>query len=525
MSDQSGHDPRCMKKAAAARRNWILLLVAISIALVVFVAVDVRRRGRTEPLPPDQAALVDPADTRPFPFGRSTGAHKTDLTAYTAAARMFTDGRTAEEAYAARSPRGWRYQYPPLLAALLTPIARLETTTQSLLFGLFTAALVIALLVESRAWWRILGAPGDERAISLPGFIAMGAIAATALPALNTLQRGQVGLLVLWPLMIGFRLAWTSRSAAGSIGGGVALAFPAVLKFIPIMPVGIALLMAVGAALRRANRTVSASAAPRVRAVASFAGLVVGAIAFIGIVPGLLVGPQRTIEGTKIFVEGVVTNPAFSEEWDFEIHANRNQSLDSAAWKLVRSLRGEARVAADPLRLESAPAPESAIGTAPQETVPISESGTGTSSARPRALDFVSALIRALLALAALVTAIRLARESTRGAFAGFGIACLATLVVSPVSWGHHFTMLLPAMLAIPAWLEARGRATAAFAFSFSLGLAVVLHYSAIDSLGAIGLLGITGAVALVCTMVGTWQSLRTAPSQGAPPPRSAPTP
>lgn len=504
----------------SAARRWALILGIVALVLVILVVVDVRRRGRTEPLPPETTAKIeqpapdraaplddssharDARDAPIFPFGRSTSKHRTDLTAYTAAARVFADGGSAEDAYRAQSPRGWRYQYPPLLAALLAPISGFSTKTQSLLFGLLTAALIILTLVEARAWWRTLERPGDERPSPLPLFIVIGAIAATALPALNTLQRGQVGVLVVLPLMTGFRMLWTSRTAFGTALGGVLLAFPAVLKFIPMMPVGIAFLMTVAATRGGASR----------RFVAGAAGLAAGILLFAAIVPAALIGPERTLDATRIFMDRVVSNPEFSHDWQFELHANRNQSLDSAAWKLVRTLTGVERVAADPLDLDD---------------------GDEREAGPPRWFSLGSMALRALLVLLAVAAALRLARDGVRGAFAGFGIACLATLVVSPVSWGHHFTMLLPTMLAVPAWLDARGRSGAALVFSFVLGGAVVVHYVAVDLAGPIGLLGLTSGALLGALVVFAWRaaappSLREGRShtlRAAPSPTSAPSP
>lgn len=468
-----------MLKQAADERRWRLIMGTAAVVLVLFVVVDVRRRGRTEPLPEGSAAMLERDSARLLPFGHSTGVHRTDLTAYTAAARVFATGGSAEQAYRAQSPRGWRYQYPPLLASLLQPISALSTPTQSLLFGLLSAALALALLDESRRWWRLLADPPDGPHATLPLFIAIAAALACFFPLLNTLQRGQVGLLVLWPLMAGFRLLWSGGTPLQRGLGGVLLAFPAVLKFIPIMPVGIAALMMLAAAWP--PRT--AIAVPRVRAGAL--GLLLGALLFAVVAPAVLIGPTRTIDATRIFMRSVVANPEFSRDWDFERHSNRNQSLDSAAWKLARTITGAERVAADPLDLEP---------------------GEQREPDAPPALARLTLVLRVLCTVGAVIVAMRLARDGTRGACAGFGLACLATLVVSPVSWGHHFTMVLPAVLALPAWLEARGRSPSAFATSAILAGAILLHYALIDLAGALGLLGLTSTAVLIALIVTIWR-------------------
>jgi len=502
-------DDAAVRVRIEPRHLWPLTLVAVATALVILVSTDVRRRGRIEPAPTvsnavsigvDDGASMSHRDGagRNFPFGIAERGHRTDLTAYTAAARVLHDGGSAADAYAARSPRGWRYQYPPLLASLLQPLSTLATTTQALVFGLICSAFALLMLDESRRWWRLLAAPGDAPPIPMPAYIAIGAIAAVTLPALNSLQRGQVGLLVIWPLMAGFRLLWTSRRAWPAIAGGVLMSFPAVMKLLPALPAAFALLMAIAAALVGASRgralasarSVAASeapgggAAPR-RAANAFVGLLLGAALFAFVVPAALIGPSRTIDASGIFWRQVMTNPSFSTDWEFEIHANRNQSLDSAAWKLVRSLSGGERVAADPLGREK---------------------GAHAEAPRPRWFDFASTACRGALGLGALVVSLRLARHGIRGAFAGFGVAALATLVISPVSWGHHFSMLLPAMLAVPAFLESRGRSLASFTFSIGIGAAVLLHYASIDALGAIGLLGLACGAAVALLVPILWR-------------------
>lgn len=478
------------------RQHWPLILVAVGVALAILVYADVRRRGRIEPVPIESSLPLHDASGRVYPFGIAERGHRTDLTAYTAAARVLHDGGSAEEAYAARSPRGWRYQYPPLLASLMQPISTLAPTTQALVFGLICSAFALLLLDESRRWWQRLSAPGDAPVVPMPAYIAIGAIAAVTLPALNSLQRGQVGLLVIWPLMAGCRLMWTAPRAWARILGGVLMAFPAVMKLIPALPAGFAVLMAVAAAIRSGGRqgaTAStrnvaareeapAVAAPR-RAMSAAVGLALGAVLWALLVPSMLIGPTRAVDATRIFWREVMTNPSFSTDWEFEIHANRNQSFDSAAWKLMRTLTGGERVAADPLGREE---------------------GVQADAQRPRWFDLASTAVRGALGFGALIVALRLSRRGTRSAFAGFGVAALTTLVVSPVSWGHHFSMLLPAMLAIPAYLESRGRSGASFTFSTGIGGAMLLHYAWVDGFGAIGLLGLAcgGALALLLPML-----------------------
>ena len=77
-------------------------LVGLLLAATIWGFVDVRRRAYPHPESPEE--------------------HKTDLTVYTEAGAAFFDGG---KPYEVRNPRGWTYVYPPILALLLAPLARL----------------------------------------------------------------------------------------------------------------------------------------------------------------------------------------------------------------------------------------------------------------------------------------------------------------------------------------------------------------------------------------------------------------
>ena len=57
-------------------------------------------------------------------------------------------------------------------------------------------------------------------------------------PTLNCLQRGQIGVVLLYPLLLGFRLVLLGKRRTSWFLGGVVLALPVVLKLTPILPVG-----------------------------------------------------------------------------------------------------------------------------------------------------------------------------------------------------------------------------------------------------------------------------------------------
>jgi hypothetical protein len=73
----------------------------------------------------------------------------------------------------------------------------------------------------------------------------------------------------------------------------------------------------------------------------------------------------------------------------------------------------------------------------------------------------------------------------------GFGQAAALSLIVSPVSRGHYFVMLLPVLLVAPLWLSERGRPRAAnWAVWLPAGM-TILHYALLNTVGRIGWYGL----------------------------------
>ncbi|HVG94578.1 MAG TPA: hypothetical protein VND21_09030, partial [Planctomycetota bacterium] len=91
-----------------------LLLVLLAAAALVFGLRDVRQRARLD---------------------RGLSHHRTDFTVYTAASEAVWSG---EDPYEARSPRGWRYVYPPLLAILFRPLLELPVEDAAFLWYLLS---------------------------------------------------------------------------------------------------------------------------------------------------------------------------------------------------------------------------------------------------------------------------------------------------------------------------------------------------------------------------------------------------
>ena len=66
-------------------------------------------------------------------------------------------------------------------------------------------------------------------------WLGIAVVVAALLPTLNCLQRGQVGIMVLYLLLLGERLVLDGRTYRAWLVGGIVLALPA-LKIVPLLP-------------------------------------------------------------------------------------------------------------------------------------------------------------------------------------------------------------------------------------------------------------------------------------------------
>src|SRR5262249_4910764 len=117
--------------------------------------------------------------------------------------------------------------------------------------------------------------------------------------------------------------------------------------------------------------------------------------------------------------------------------------------------------------------------------------------------------IQALLAALAVAAAWRTGgRRRPLGPAAVFGLGGMLSLVLSPISWAHHFVIGLPGVLFVPWWLWCRGRPAAAWWLAVAPATMVALHYFLIDTgwierpfghalslMWVVGLLGVGTAV------------------------------
>ena len=74
----------------------------------------------------------------------------TDLTVYTKAGAAFFDGR---DPYTVANHRGWHYLYPPLLAIVVAPLAKLDSQWQVVIWYFLNLAITAGCCYEA---WRLL---------------------------------------------------------------------------------------------------------------------------------------------------------------------------------------------------------------------------------------------------------------------------------------------------------------------------------------------------------------------------------
>jgi len=249
--------------------------VALIVALTIWGYVDVRRRGEIIP--------------------GHIESHSTDFTVFTEAGAAFFDGR---DPYRVTNPRGWHYLYPPLFALLVSPLVSLDSKSQVVVWFVVSLALGLGCYGETRRLWRLLatgGANAHSRYAArcdpkseVVVFVGL----AVCLPALECLQRRQLGIALMYPLLLCFRLALGGRVWRGCLAG-VVLAWPVVVKLIPALPVGILLIQSWA-------RTLAKDKEPGTvyQAAAVSSGVALGVLLFAVVIPAACIAAAK-VSGTK----------------------------------------------------------------------------------------------------------------------------------------------------------------------------------------------------------------------------------
>jgi hypothetical protein len=444
------------------RSRWCL--VGLVAAATIWGLVDVRRRG--------------------YPYPESE--HRTDFTAYTEAGAAFFDGRPP---YEVANPRGWTYLYPPLFALLVAPLDELATQNQVTVWFFISLLFCWGCYRECR---RLVEIVCDEDSVVAAAWrrwspwLGAAAIVVSILPALNCLQRGQVGLLKLYFLLLGLRLIIGGRTYRAWLAGGVALALPVVLKILPLLQVGFLLFLQLLDMLQsRWKRPATPEPVGR-RFAASTLGVALGLSLFFLVVPAMLIGWRANLHHLDTWARFVLTkaDDGGMDPRSGNSHSARNQSLHNAAYRLGNFGAHVFAGGPDDRLVEEWGAPKMAMDAPAAERVLL--------------------LSQAMLTLALSALGVRLSRGNGNrlNLAVGFALACVAMLVVSPVARGHYFFLLAPAVLLVPLWLDRRGWRRAAVAMATIPPILSISHYALLPYAGRIGLLGLGTAAWLMAALI-----------------------
>jgi hypothetical protein len=448
-------------------RRPALVLIGLLVALTIWGLVDVRRRGYANPDAP--------------------GEHRSDLTVYTEAGWAFFDGRAP---YAVCNPRGWTYVYPPMFAMALAPLHLLPMQDQAMVWFFLCMAMCWAAYCESRRILAVVWRPGGDRPPAPrhgTTWFGVATLAAVTLPTLNCLQRGQVTIVVVYLLLLGARLVLTGRTSVARLLGGIVLAAPVSIKIIPILPVAFLLFIQLAGFLGQWRRRQPEAGELGRQFVPATAGVGLGLVLFFLLIPAALVGWNQNLHHLDTWAHLVLSNvdkstatPGFEKD----THSVRNQCLGNALYRLGNF--GAYMIAGgpqDPLVDDNNPPPRMMDSPC---------------------VDTCLLFARSALLLTLLLVGVRLAGHGDVlfGQAAGFGLACAALLVVSPVARNHYFVLFAPAALFVPLWLDAQGAFLPARVLAIVPGVLIIAQYVLLSYVGRVGLLGLGMAGWLMAAMV-----------------------
>ena len=445
---------------------------------------------------------------RGYPHPEDPLQHKTDFTVYTEAGAAFFDGRPP---YEVTNPRGWTYLYPPMFALLVAPLHVLPSQDQVMIWFIVSLLLCWGCIYECAKTLRYLCDQDDHLARHYTAWypwLGLAAVFAAALPTLNCLQRGQVGILKFYLLALGLRLVISGRTRWAHALGGIVLALPIVLKILPLLPVSFLIFVqfviwiknlrssrvrACTHAILVDNTARACKHAPytesidTVRQAAGSSlgltslGLILGLLMFFLVVPSMLIGWNANLHHLKTWSGFVLTkaDDGGDDPRSGNSHSTRNQSLQNAAYRLGnfvwrKAAGGPDDQLADYFELPKTmfERPEMIMDSLPADMVLLG-------------------LRLAVLAVLCLV-GIRLGLQGDALSLAtAFSLGCIAMLVVSPIARVHYFMLFAPAILYLPLWLDRQNHARAAKFMAVVPIILIDLHYIFLSYAGRVGLLGL----------------------------------
>ena len=389
-----------LRNECARPRFWVLAVCFI-VAATIYGYAFIGPRGRIEP-------------------GR-IGQHMTDFTVFTEAGAAFFDGRNP---YRVTNPRGWHYLYPPLFALFVAPLSFFDTETQVVFWYAVNVTLTIACAGEARRLWRLLAA---RREPSRSRWIAVCAALAGILTFLDCMQAGQLGIAILYLLTVGFRRVMEQRSWHGGFLAGMVLALPAVIKLVPALPV-VCLIAQLWSAVIFAYKTARPWRGPA-RSPQEWRR-----VYFASFWRSL----RRLSVGRRTSTTCMSGEPASSR-----ISASVRLRVSIFGAYATRALQTpSSSLKGRPLR---------AIGAGPQAP---KEAKRPDRMVHPAVRVVIGVALTILLAVSFALGR----RKSLLDQATAYSLAICATLVVSPLAWGHYYMALAPAVLCVPLWISSRGK-------------------------------------------------------------------
>jgi hypothetical protein len=451
-----------MERSGKKKMAWAVLCLG----LVIWGLTDVRQRAHFDPV----LAAENPA---------VIAEHRTDLTVFTEAGAAFFDGR---DPYEITNPRGWMYLYPPLFAILMTPLHFLPPQVQGVIWYFLSLAMAWGCFREIVRLMHHVGVAEftqGKDAQKTFFWIQVAVVMAILFPTLDCLQRGQVGILILYLLLLGFRLVMEDDSWKRMVAGGMVLSLSIVFKIIPALPVLFLLFLLMVQRLQKTESRVTSS-----RFLGAGAGVLSGLVLFFFVVPSMFIGWQSNVTHLKTWSR-VIGNQAVETSTEAHFSSPRrpkNQSLHNALYHTGNQV-------AFWLSDRSEPNPWQYHET------------EGRFMSSPAVTKTILA-IRVLLGLLLIPVAWRMARDPL-GRLAAIGLACAAMLIVSPVSRGHYFMLELPAVLFVSLWVwKHKGSSKAVLCAGIPAALSL-LHYTLITFPQISGFLGV-GTLFLGTLGIGT---------------------
>jgi len=441
---------------------------------------------------------------RGYPHPEDPLQHKTDFTVFTAAGAAFFDGRPP---YEVSNPRGWTYLYPPLFAMVMAPLHILPSQDQVMVWFIISLLFCWGCIYECGKTLNYIRAQDDHVARQYTAWypwLGIAAVCAATLPALNCLQRGQVGILKFYLLALGLRLVLSGRTRWTRLLGGMVLALPIVLKIVPLLPVSFLIFVQFAVWIKtRFTRMPFTASAIRRAADSSLGltsvGLILGLLLFFLIIPSMLVGWKTNWQNLETW-SGIMLTKADDGGEDprsGNSHSNRNQSLQNAAYRLGNFLWHKAVGGPDDRLADFFERPKEIF----QRPEMIMDS--------PAAEKILLGLRLAILAALGVV-GIRLGlRGDALSLATAFGLACVTMLVVSPVSRAHYFMLFAPAILYLPLWLDRENHARAAKLMAVIPIVLIDLHYIFLPYAGRVGLLGLGTALWLLSAFISVARGTR----------------